>query len=175
MTARGDRLRSAHRPSSRPFPSGCEWHLHQSAIRVTTVRSKSESIRPEPRGRTATECDLVIFRSALRREEGWRRSRRRIPGRHSAHYEKLKSKGRSNRAIAHQLGVDEPAPMKLDRDAEDRALNRQLASWVARWSRASLSRRTWRELLAGRCALFGGSKSATRTAGCRATGRQSCR
>ena len=133
--------------------------------------------------------------AALSREEGWRRGRRRISGKRLRTIEALKSKGMSNRAIAHQLGVgenairklvgpskpvesaqlalpampsaaeesaatrvpsatrnsqagddatrsaegsdpanapeaandDEPVPMSLDRDAEDRTLDRQLA------------------------------------------------
>jgi transposase len=51
--------------------------------------------------------------AALGREEGWRRGRRRISGKRLRTIETLKSKGMSNRAIAHQLGVRENAIRKL--------------------------------------------------------------
>src|SRR5262249_25193757 len=51
--------------------------------------------------------------AALSREEGWRRGRRRISGKRLRTIEALKSKGMSNRAIAHQLGVSENAIRKL--------------------------------------------------------------
>ena len=51
--------------------------------------------------------------TALSREEGWRRGRRRICGKRLRTIETLKSKGMSNRAIAHQLGVRENAIRKL--------------------------------------------------------------
>jgi transposase len=51
--------------------------------------------------------------AALSREEGWRRGRRRISGKRLRTIETLKSKGMSNRAIAHQLGVRENAIRKL--------------------------------------------------------------
>src|SRR5262245_58637183 len=50
---------------------------------------------------------------ALSREEGWRRGRRRISGKRLRTIEALKSKGMSNRAIAHRLGVGENAIRKL--------------------------------------------------------------
>ena len=51
--------------------------------------------------------------AALGREEGWRRGRRRISGKRLRSIEMLKSKGMSNRAIAHRLGVNEKAIRKL--------------------------------------------------------------
>src|SRR5262245_1737184 len=51
--------------------------------------------------------------AALSREAGWRRGRRRISGKRLRTIEALKSKGMSNRAIAHQLGVGENAIRKL--------------------------------------------------------------
>ena len=51
--------------------------------------------------------------TALGREEGWRRGRRRIPGKRLRGIEVLKSQGMSNRAIAHRLGVTENAIRKL--------------------------------------------------------------
>jgi transposase len=51
--------------------------------------------------------------AALGREEGWRRGRRRIPGKRLRTIEMLKSQGMSNRAIAHRLGVCENAIRKL--------------------------------------------------------------
>src|SRR5262252_6654049 len=45
--------------------------------------------------------------AALSREAGWRRGRRRISGKRLRTIEALKSKGMSNRAIAHRLGVSE--------------------------------------------------------------------
>src|SRR5215831_10585530 len=51
--------------------------------------------------------------TALRREEGWRRGRRRISGKRLHSVEMLKSQGMSNRAIAHRLGVSEKAIRKL--------------------------------------------------------------
>jgi len=51
--------------------------------------------------------------SALAREEGWRRGRRRISGKRLRTIEMLKSQGMSNRAIAHRLGVSENAIRKL--------------------------------------------------------------
>jgi transposase len=51
--------------------------------------------------------------TALGREEGWRRGRRRISGKRLRTIEMLKSQGMSNRAIAHRLGVSEKAIRKL--------------------------------------------------------------
>jgi transposase len=51
--------------------------------------------------------------TALGREEGWRRGRRRIPDKRLRAIEMLKSQGLSNRAIAHRLGVSEKAIRKL--------------------------------------------------------------
>jgi transposase len=51
--------------------------------------------------------------TALGREEGWRRGRRRIDGKRLRSIETLKSQGMSNRAIAHRLGVSEKAIRKL--------------------------------------------------------------
>jgi transposase len=51
--------------------------------------------------------------AALGREEGWRRGRRRISGKRLRSIETLKSRGMSNRAIAHRLGVSEKAIRKL--------------------------------------------------------------
>jgi transposase len=51
--------------------------------------------------------------AALGREEGWRRGRRRIPGKRLRRIEMLKSQGMSNREIAHRLGVSETAIRKL--------------------------------------------------------------
>src|SRR5215469_1823747 len=51
--------------------------------------------------------------AALGREEGWRRGRRRISGRRLRTIEMLKSRGMSNRSIAHRLGVCENAIRKL--------------------------------------------------------------
>ena len=51
--------------------------------------------------------------TALGREEGWRRGRRRISGKRLRSIEMLKSQGMSNRAIAHRLGVSEKAIRKL--------------------------------------------------------------
>lgn len=51
--------------------------------------------------------------TALGREEGWRRGRRRISDRRLRTVEMLKSQGMSNRAIAHRLGVSEKAIRKL--------------------------------------------------------------
>jgi transposase len=50
--------------------------------------------------------------AALDRPEGWRRGRRRISGKRLRSIEMLKSKGLSNRAIAHRLGVSEKAIRK---------------------------------------------------------------
>ena len=63
--------------------------------------------------------------AALGREEGWRRGRRRIPGKRLRSIEMLKSQGMSNRAIAHRLGVSENAIRKLvgpSKPAETRSL-----------------------------------------------------
>lgn len=49
----------------------------------------------------------------LSRPEGWRRGRRRIPGKRLRVIEKLKSEGLSNRATAQRLGVNEKAIRKL--------------------------------------------------------------
>src|SRR6202795_1954003 len=51
--------------------------------------------------------------AALGREEGWRRGRRRISGQRLRSIELLKSRGMSNRAVAHRLGVSEKAIRKL--------------------------------------------------------------
>jgi hypothetical protein len=51
--------------------------------------------------------------TALGREEGWRRGRRRISGKRLRSIEMLKSQGMSNRAIAHRLGISEKAIRKL--------------------------------------------------------------
>ena len=51
--------------------------------------------------------------AALGQEEGWRRGRRRVSGKRLRSIEMLKSKGMSNRAIAHRLGVSEMAIRKL--------------------------------------------------------------
>jgi len=51
--------------------------------------------------------------TALGREEGWRRGRRRIPSKRLRTIEMLKSQGMGNRAIAHRLGVSENAIRKL--------------------------------------------------------------
>jgi transposase len=51
--------------------------------------------------------------TALGREEGWRRGRRRISEKRLRTIEMLKSQGLSNRAIAHRLGVSEKAIRKL--------------------------------------------------------------
>jgi transposase len=64
--------------------------------------------------------------AALRREEGWRRGRRRISGKRLRSIEMLKSQGVSNRAIAHRLGVSEKAVRKLVRPSKH-AENAQLA------------------------------------------------
>jgi transposase len=50
--------------------------------------------------------------AALGRERGWRRGRRRIPGKRLRTIEKLKSQGLSNRQIAQRLGVNEKAIRK---------------------------------------------------------------
>jgi transposase len=50
--------------------------------------------------------------ATLDRPEGWRRGRRRISGKRLRSIEMLKSKGLSNRAIAHRLGVSEKAIRK---------------------------------------------------------------
>jgi hypothetical protein len=63
--------------------------------------------------------------AALGREEGWRRGRRRISGKRLRSIETLKSRGMSNRAIAHRLGVSEKAIRKLvgaSKPAEDAQL-----------------------------------------------------
>jgi len=51
--------------------------------------------------------------TALGREPGWHRGRRRISGKRLRSIEMLKSQGMSNRAIAHRLGVTENAIRKL--------------------------------------------------------------
>jgi len=51
--------------------------------------------------------------TALGREEGWRRGRRRISDKRLRAIEMLKSQGLSNRAVAHRLGVSEKAIRKL--------------------------------------------------------------
>jgi transposase len=51
--------------------------------------------------------------TALGRQEGWRRGRRRISGKRLRSVEMLKSQGMSNREIAHKLGVSEKAIRKL--------------------------------------------------------------
>src|SRR6266571_9456004 len=51
--------------------------------------------------------------AALGREEGWRRGRRRISGQRLRSIELLKSRGMSNQAVAHRLGVSEKAIRKL--------------------------------------------------------------
>jgi len=51
--------------------------------------------------------------TALSREEGWRRGRRRISDKRLRTIEMLKSQGVSNRAVAHRLGVSEKAVRKL--------------------------------------------------------------
>jgi transposase len=51
--------------------------------------------------------------AALGREDGWRRGRRRISGKRLHTIEMLKSRGLSNRAIAHRLGITENAVRKL--------------------------------------------------------------
>ncbi len=51
--------------------------------------------------------------SALGREQGWRRGRRRVSGKRLRSIDVLKSQGMSNRAIAHRLGVSEKAIRKL--------------------------------------------------------------
>jgi transposase len=51
--------------------------------------------------------------TALGREEGWRRGRRRISPTRLRTIEMLQSEGLSNRAIAHRLGVSEKAIRKL--------------------------------------------------------------
>jgi transposase len=51
--------------------------------------------------------------AALGRDEGWRPGRRRISGERLRTIEMLKSRGMSNRAIAHRLGVTEKAIRKL--------------------------------------------------------------
>jgi transposase len=51
--------------------------------------------------------------TALGREAGWRRGRRRISAKRLRSIEMLKSEGMSNRAIAHRLGVSEKAIRKL--------------------------------------------------------------
>lgn len=51
--------------------------------------------------------------TALGREAGWRRGRRRIEGQRLRSIEKLKSEGLSNRTIAQRLGVNEKAIRKL--------------------------------------------------------------
>src|SRR5215475_13711063 len=51
--------------------------------------------------------------TALGREEGWRRGRRRISEKRLRAIEMLKSQGMSNRGVAHRLGVSEKAIRKL--------------------------------------------------------------
>jgi transposase len=51
--------------------------------------------------------------AALGHERGWRRGRRRIPGKRLRTIEMLKSQGMSNRTIAQRLGVSETAIRKL--------------------------------------------------------------
>jgi transposase len=51
--------------------------------------------------------------AALGWQKGWRRGRRRVPGKRLRAIEMLKSQGMSNRAIAHRLGVSEKAIRKL--------------------------------------------------------------
>src|SRR5262249_47030099 len=70
------------------FPAGPNGIFFDHAIRVTTVRPKSESFRPESLGRTLTECDSVIVRSVLSRTQKCSARRRlrlshcaRVPGR----------------------------------------------------------------------------------------------
>jgi transposase len=63
--------------------------------------------------------------AALGREEGWRRGRRRISGKRLRSIETLKSRGMSNRAIAHRLGLSGKAIRKLvgaSKPAEDAQL-----------------------------------------------------
>ena len=63
--------------------------------------------------------------AALGGEEGWRRGRRRISGKRLRSIKTLKSRGMSNRAIAHRLGVSEKAIRKLlgaSKPAEDAQL-----------------------------------------------------
>jgi transposase len=50
--------------------------------------------------------------SALGRERGWRRGRRRISGKRLRAIETLRSQGQSNRQIAHRLGIDEKTVRK---------------------------------------------------------------
>jgi len=64
--------------------------------------------------------------AALGREEGWRPGRRRISGERLRSIEMLKSRGMSNRAIAHRLGVSEKAIRKLVGPSEP-AASAQLA------------------------------------------------
>jgi len=51
--------------------------------------------------------------AALSGEVGWRRGRRRISGKRLRTVETLKSKGMSNRATAHRMGVTDNAIRKL--------------------------------------------------------------
>ena len=51
--------------------------------------------------------------AALGREEGWHRGRRRISAKRLRSIEIMKSRGMSNRAIAHRLGVNEKSIRKL--------------------------------------------------------------
>jgi transposase len=56
--------------------------------------------------------------AALGQERGWRLGRRRISGRRLRTIETLKNEGKSNRTIAHRLGVTENAIRKLVRPSK---------------------------------------------------------
>src|SRR5438132_13915457 len=78
--------------------------------------------------------------AALGREEGWRRGRRRIPGKRLRSIELLKSQRMSNRVIAHRLGVSEKAIRKLVGPSQP-AESAQLA--FAGMTTAGRERRRW--------------------------------
>ena len=80
------------------------------AQQTDVARAFARSVRSVRRyQRRYAQCGMT----ALGREEGWRRGRRRISDKRLRAIEMLKSQGLSNRAIAHRLGVSEKAIRKL--------------------------------------------------------------
>ena len=88
----------------------CSWWSLGFAQQTDVARAFARSVRTVRRyqGRY-----VQGGMTALGREEGWRRGRRRISGKRLRSIEMLKSQGMSNRAIAHRLGVSEKAIRKL--------------------------------------------------------------
>ena len=88
----------------------CSWWSSGFAQQTDVARAFARSVRTVRRyqGRY-----VQGGMTALGREEGWRRGRRRISGKRLRSIEMLKSQGMSNRAIAHRLGVSEKAIRKL--------------------------------------------------------------